>query len=547
MLSSSSASSGSTTSTLLEKSSSPQLSGKALLIARFPGGPSKLSAATRESLCNFAQDCTYTSNSERGSDTELDIAPNSLSSTAFLSTSPQPDSHLCLALQRLKEKLSIDVKQSSRGRPNCNRKGEPLRPSLKSPGTSPFPSPTSAEVSTPEEFVQFKLPNSDKGPRSALDTCSSPTPVPLPRRSQSCPRVRFSQNLSRVRKFDINESPESVSETNSEDEDANEYTDSDSDSGETLLCMSLVCTNLRYPMPDICGPDSSDKVKVESVYSCTTERDLIDVIIRVSNISYHKTVTIRYTFNKWKSYQEVGCNYLDQVTGSVDRFRGQIAVDQTSGGSSSSSLSAVLQPNKRQPFCLMFAVRYDAADQSFWDNNNGQDYVVNVTWKQSNLPKLCSRFNYPRKNSSKPEKFKLRQLMDKDEVETIAALPPKPRNSPHARYDFGMQYALSQTDLQKYFARPDVPEFPGLDGAQNDRPSVSLVPSTTTIESINSDDDSLGATDNESVSDKASTNPSPAFAAVDAPFSRFSFDYWRANESGRSVGYEIMSWGRMHF
>lgn len=81
-------------------------------------------------------------------------------------------------------------------------------------------------------------------------------------------------------------------------------------------------------------------------------------VVRVSNIDYHKYVSVRWTSDKWQSVQSQPAVYCAGSSDAVsDRFSFQLPITGSS---------------------LEFAVCFRAAGQEFWDNNRGKNYVISV-------------------------------------------------------------------------------------------------------------------------------------------------------------------------
>lgn len=84
-------------------------------------------------------------------------------------------------------------------------------------------------------------------------------------------------------------------------------------------------------------------------------------IVRVANIGYHKCVRIRYTINSWVSFYDVMASYVQKsCDGPTDRFSFTIVAPATVG------------PGSRIEFCISYTVN----DTVYWDNNDGQNYVI---------------------------------------------------------------------------------------------------------------------------------------------------------------------------
>ena len=83
--------------------------------------------------------------------------------------------------------------------------------------------------------------------------------------------------------------------------------------------------------------------------------------IQVTNISFAKEVTVRFTLDDWKSYRDIWADYLSSsMDGKTDKFwfRVTIPLDST----------VDLEMN--------FAIRYCIDGQEFWDNNLNRNYTI---------------------------------------------------------------------------------------------------------------------------------------------------------------------------
>lgn len=80
--------------------------------------------------------------------------------------------------------------------------------------------------------------------------------------------------------------------------------------------------------------------------------------VRVRNLDYHKTVHVRYTMDKWKTYTDLQATYIpSSCDGYSDRFQFVIYAPCISVGQR-----------------LELAVRFQCKGQQFWDNNKGANY-----------------------------------------------------------------------------------------------------------------------------------------------------------------------------
>ncbi|XP_054164540.1 uncharacterized protein LOC128962210 [Oppia nitens] len=90
----------------------------------------------------------------------------------------------------------------------------------------------------------------------------------------------------------------------------------------------------------------------------------ITCIIRVLNISFEKSVTLRYTTNEWLTHNEALASYIsNSCDGFSDKF--SVTFSVSAGG-------YYLSPGQR----LLFALKYNANTDEYWDNNMGLNYSL---------------------------------------------------------------------------------------------------------------------------------------------------------------------------
>eukprot|EP00095_Tigriopus_kingsejongensis_P012103 maker-scaffold747_size103044-snap-gene-0.19 protein:Tk12103 transcript:maker-scaffold747_size103044-snap-gene-0.19-mRNA-1 annotation:"glycogen-binding subunit 76a-like isoform x1" len=100
------------------------------------------------------------------------------------------------------------------------------------------------------------------------------------------------------------------------------------------------------------------KVCLENAF--TAHRAAIQGTIRVRNISFQKTVGVRYSYNDWQTSVDIAARYLnDSCDGISDKFTFYIL------------LPAPLYAGHKLQFCI----RYQTDTEEFWDNNDGGNYV----------------------------------------------------------------------------------------------------------------------------------------------------------------------------
>ncbi|KAK2898606.1 hypothetical protein QQF64_032156 [Cirrhinus molitorella] len=108
----------------------------------------------------------------------------------------------------------------------------------------------------------------------------------------------------------------------------------------------------------------TNKLEVESITSVPDEPLSFEVIIRVLNISFHKSVYARSTMDGWINHFDYPADYVQGSNdGETDKFSVKLAF-----------ASPYLFNGAR----IDFVVRYETSDGEFWANNSGRNYSVTL-------------------------------------------------------------------------------------------------------------------------------------------------------------------------
>lgn len=103
--------------------------------------------------------------------------------------------------------------------------------------------------------------------------------------------------------------------------------------------------------PDFFGRVNRDHVVLESVRE---EPRSLHGIVRVANISYNKEVSVRWTHDNWRTSHDTQAVFCSH-DGETDRFAFELPINGDD---------------------VIFAIRYRAQNQDYWDNNRGKNYIV---------------------------------------------------------------------------------------------------------------------------------------------------------------------------
>lgn len=95
---------------------------------------------------------------------------------------------------------------------------------------------------------------------------------------------------------------------------------------------------------------------------CVLKEKVLAGTIKVKNMSFEKSVTVRATFDSWKSYTDIECEYMKDTypTSYSDTFSFEISIPET------------LRLHER----IEFAISYEVSGRVYWDSNEGKNYRI---------------------------------------------------------------------------------------------------------------------------------------------------------------------------
>ena len=110
-------------------------------------------------------------------------------------------------------------------------------------------------------------------------------------------------------------------------------------------------------------------VCVEKIYLSSDNCQLIGTIA-VQNLSFHKLVVARFTFDYWKTTSEV-----------VAEYNADVRRRQNDGSDRFNFVLKLADQANLENRTLFFCVRYTVNGQDFWDNNSSMNYQVDFSKK----------------------------------------------------------------------------------------------------------------------------------------------------------------------
>ncbi|XP_072834961.2 protein phosphatase 1 regulatory subunit 3C [Pogona vitticeps] len=98
--------------------------------------------------------------------------------------------------------------------------------------------------------------------------------------------------------------------------------------------------------------------------NCLIQERSLTGTIKVKNIGYEKKVYVRVSFDSWKSFCDVACQYMPNTYGCSDSdvFSFEVALPKGS------------PPCRAIEFCVSF----HCGQKVYWDNNNGKNYKIRL-------------------------------------------------------------------------------------------------------------------------------------------------------------------------
>ena len=103
-----------------------------------------------------------------------------------------------------------------------------------------------------------------------------------------------------------------------------------------------------------------ERIKMQEICLADTRLNgrTVNGFITVNNLAYHKDVSIRHTFDDWKTVREVPAYYISSFEdGARDRFGFSL-------------------PFPTKVTEMHFALRYSVNGKEYWDNNCGNNYKI---------------------------------------------------------------------------------------------------------------------------------------------------------------------------
>ncbi|NXT28475.1 PR3CB phosphatase, partial [Syrrhaptes paradoxus] len=149
-----------------------------------------------------------------------------------------------------------------------------------------------------------------------------------------------------------------------------------SDLQHALSDLACFRPRLRDSRPEVCKyvldfpQPSADYVTFRSrlhsnlvcLENCLIQDRALSGTVKVRNIAYEKKVMVRITFDSWKSFRDISCQYMHSTYSSADTdtFSFELALPKPS------------VCRRATEFCVFF----QCGQKTHWDNNHGRNYKI---------------------------------------------------------------------------------------------------------------------------------------------------------------------------
>ncbi|XP_072013407.1 protein phosphatase 1 regulatory subunit 3E-like [Amphiura filiformis] len=231
--------------------------------------------------------------------------------------------------------------------------GSPLGSVTPQSPTSPVVSPADSGSSTP---------------RRRKPSLKSPNAPDTPRRKS----VRFADALG----LDLETVKHILENETSPDYPSIAFGASSQDGNSVTLLPRYLALNFQQP-----GGQHDFITRVHKHHVCLENAVVSDFTIlgtvKVRNITYHKSVKIRYSCDGWRTFGDVPASYVHgSCDGPMDRFSFGLSAPRE------------LDVGGTMEFCVC----YKAGNTEYWDNNFGHNYVIECSAQVETLTDDCQKF-----------------------------------------------------------------------------------------------------------------------------------------------------------
>jgi hypothetical protein len=243
---------------------------------------------------------------------------------------------------------------------------------------SPEESSSGSDIEDDELRIKPPLLRKKSGElvKPALRPSSRRRPSSMPGTPTFSKAVHFNDDIEQVRHFLQVDRPIAVSAGSSPVETYDSESEYPFGDGYTARKTEWEILLPNFPRETL--ERKAHPVCLEKIFLSSDNKTLIGTVA-VANLSFHKSVIARFTFDHWKTTSEVVAEYNNDVrkkqsNDGCDRFNFSIKLADQANLESKT---------------LYLCIRYTVSGQEFWDNNNNMNFQVDFVKKA--LPRTTTK------------------------------------------------------------------------------------------------------------------------------------------------------------
>ncbi|CCK70960.1 protein phosphatase regulator PIG1 KNAG_0F02980 [Huiozyma naganishii CBS 8797] len=128
---------------------------------------------------------------------------------------------------------------------------------------------------------------------------------------------------------------------------------------------------------DIFSYMNGQNIKLHSLRPLDGGKTKLEGLIYVNNLNFEKFIEIKFTFNDWLDIHYVTATYNRSITGRLDEFKFVVNLDAMRYFLKFKKLLYCKDGESLCPLSLKLCCRYDVNYETYYDNNNYQNYEFN--------------------------------------------------------------------------------------------------------------------------------------------------------------------------
>ncbi|QEU60698.1 Gac1/Pig1 [Kluyveromyces lactis] len=203
--------------------------------------------------------------------------------------------------------------------------------------------------------------------------------------SQNGFKFRMNGSNDTMTDYDFNNNSNSFNKENINQQNGFNFNFNTSPTKDPIQIKSWILkgTNIKkiYPTSLDINQDLSkylqgNNIKLHECNSLQLSQGKLTGLIYVNNLSFEKFIEIKFSFNGWKDIHYVTANFKRTITDTVDEF--QFVINLSSFVYFLKVKNLILFNSLISPLTIQLCCRYDVNGETYYDNNNYENYQVSL-------------------------------------------------------------------------------------------------------------------------------------------------------------------------